>query len=85
MPQRQDPNFIAPDNETVKSYVAGLPVRNDQFAQIVLKASAEQWMRRQILNGRLDGGNRIESHLRILLVQELEGALDVTQGALRIG
>lgn len=81
MSDRQDADFIERDDKAIKRDVARLPVGDDQFPQLSFDSSADERMRGQILDRRTNRGDGVKRRVRILVAQELKGALDVIQSA----
>lgn len=79
VPNGQDAHFILRNHEPIQGEVPCLSIGNDQLAQLTFDSPTDQWMRPEVINGRLDGCNRIQCRVRVFLPQELERARYVVE------
>jgi len=83
MLERQNADFIGRDGEPVQRDVPGPAVRDDQLAHVPLYAPADERVRGEVIDGRLDRRCGVERSSRALLQKLLQRALDVAQRAAR--
>ena len=79
MADGKNPHLVARDDESVQGQVAGAPVRDDELPDVPFHAPADQRMGSERVDGALYRHDGVESHLRILVTQELKGALEMGQ------
>ena len=83
MSNGQNSDFITRNHKSVQGDVSGVPVGDDQFAQVSLEAPANERMRSEVFNGGLDCGRGLRGS-RILVTQKLKCAFDVLERARRV-
>ncbi len=81
MPQGQNAHLVLRDHETIQSYVACTPIRDDQLPQFVFDAPSDQRVPTEIVDGRLNRRDCVQRGRRILSAQELKRPFDVLQRA----
>jgi hypothetical protein len=84
MSNGQNSDFITRNHKSVQGDVSGVPVGDDQFAQVSLEAPANERMRSEVFNGGWDCGHGGLRGSRILVTQKLKCAFDVLERARRV-
>lgn len=67
MAECQDAYFVLRYDKPIQRHVPCLAIRNDEFADLTLDSPANQRMRCQIVNGRLDGCYCVLRCVRVLV------------------
>jgi hypothetical protein len=84
VPERQDPDLVLRHDEAIQGDVAGLAVRDHQFPDVAREPAAEQGMESEDPHGRTHGLGGRKRGVRILARKQLEGSLQVREGARRM-
>ena len=84
MAYREYPNLILRRQELVERDVTGPAVGNDQLAQILFHAPADQGVARQRIDRFADHRSRSGAGTRIVLGKKFKRALEVAERVLRI-
>jgi hypothetical protein len=77
VPNRQNAYLILGSHESIQGDIARLTVGNDQLAQFTFYAPANQGMRGQDLDGRLNRRGCVQRGARIVVAQKLKRAVKV--------
>jgi hypothetical protein len=81
VPNRENADFIAGDHKSVQRYVSGMPVGNDQLAQLAFEAPSYERVRGEIVDSRSDGRHGTLCGIGVFVTQKLERALDVIESS----
>src|ERR1700730_12811681 len=84
MPNRQNAYLILGSHESIQGDIARLTVGNDQLAQFTFHAPADQGVRGQDLDGRLDRRDCVQRGARVLVTEKLKRTVNVIQRARRV-
>lgn len=79
MANREYSHFLSCNHIAVQGNVARPSIRNDQLAQFAGDAPADQRVCSQVIDGRLDGCDRIDTRLRMQVAQTLKSAFELLQ------
>jgi hypothetical protein len=77
VPNRQNTHLIFGSHESIQGDIARLTVGNDQLAQFAFYALANQGVRGQDLDGRLDCRGCVQRGVRVIVAQKLKRAVNV--------
>ena len=77
VPNRQNAYLILGSHESIQGDIARLTVGNDQLAQFAFYASANQGVRSQDFDGRLDRRDCVQHGARVLVTKKLKRAVNV--------
>ena len=79
MTQGKDQDRLLGFTITIKRDITGTPARDDQFAQPMFHAAANQWVVNKHLHGFLDQRHRVDRRRRIASEQKIHQTLKILQ------